>query len=156
MEVAEKMANVDFSDAENVMPTPDKIQLLEEMMQMLRNFYGDDLLGENYPMLTYSYTLGALYASCGEREKAIDCLEQSLAYVKAFESYDEKAKHTSVMQKDRAAMPYRHWSNGKKSGICDLYYELFDKEASKKYESLAGNTRFEELKNRVQEANGKN
>jgi len=156
MEVAEKMANVDFSDAENVMPTEEKIRLLEEMMQMLRIFYGDDLLGENYPMLTYSYTLAALYASGGEREKAIDCLEQSLAYVKAFESYDEKAKHTSVMQKDRAAMPYHHWSNGKKSGVCDLYYELFDKDASKKYASLVGDTRFENLKKSVQEANCKN
>ncbi len=155
MEIVEKMANVDFQDAENVLPSEEKIQLLEDLMQMLPIFYGEDLLGEHYPMLTYSYTLAALYASRGEREKAIDCLEDSLAHVKAFEAYAENAKHTSVMQKGRVALPYHHWSNGKKSGIRDLYYELFNQEASKKYASLVGDTRFEDLKKRVQEANDK-
>ena len=62
-------------------------------------FYGEDLLGEHYPMLTYSYTLAALYASLGEHEKALTYLETSFSHVKAFEAYDETAKHTSIMQK---------------------------------------------------------
>ena len=155
MEIAEKMANVDFQDAENTMPTREKIQLLEALMQMLTTFYGEELLGEHYPMLTYAYTLAALYAACGEREKAIDCLEESLAHVKAFETYDEKARYSSVMQKGRATLPYHHWSNGKKSGIRDLYYELFNQEASKKYESLVDDARFEALKKRIKEENDK-
>ncbi len=155
MEIVEKMANVDFEDTENVMPTEEKIQILEDLMKMLTIFYGDDLLGEHYPMLTYSYTLAALYASLGDHEKALAYLEASYSHVKAFEAYDENAKHTSVMQKDRAALPYHHWSNGKKSGICDLYYELFNKEASQKYASLAGDAGFEDLKKRVQEAHSR-
>ena len=155
MEIVEKMANVDFQDTENIMQPEEKIKLLEDLMQMLTIFYGEDLLGEHYPMLTYSYTLAALYASCGEREKAIDRLEDSLAHVKAFEAYAENAKYTSAMQKGRSALPFHHWSNGKKSGICDLYYELFDQKASQKYASLTGDVRFENLKKRVQEANGK-
>ena len=116
-------------------------------------FYGEDLLGELYPMLTYSYTLAALYASLGEHEKALTYLEASYSHVKAFEAYDEAAKHTSIMQKNRSALPYHHWSNGKKSGIRDLYYELFNEEASQKYAPLAGNARFEDLKQRIKEAN---
>ena len=153
MEIVEKMANVDFQDTENTMPTEEKIQILEDLMQMLTVFYGEDLLGEHYPMLTYSYTLAALYASLGEHEKALTYLETSFSHVKAFEAYDETAKHTSIMQKNRPALPYHHWSNGKKSGIRDLYYELFNEEASQKYAPLAGNARFEDLKQRIKEAN---
>ncbi len=147
-EYAMSIADPNYQNPSCPFSIEQRIQILEQMIAVLKAIYGEDNACDiNYDLYEYYRIIGALYLFGKDTEKALDYFEIAYEYAVEFKcSYKEGDCYTSPLMYGCEARPQSDWDKGKISAIENLY-ERFT--TQQRYDVLKDNSRFIELKEKL-------
>ncbi len=141
------IADPNYTNPNCKLSVEERVQILQQIIEIIKILYGDNLRDKYYSLYEYYRIIGALYLFGKEYDTAIDNFEIAYEYADKFAiSYQDGDKHTSIVFNGFEVQPHSQWKHGKINGFHDLYYRFIHQE---RYKAIENNSRFVALKEKL-------
>jgi len=140
-----KLADPDYKNTASKLSALQRIELLEQILDIQKIIYGNDLLSQNREFYEINRIIGCLWLLEGNEEEALNHFELAFEHAKAFEDYCDGDCYTAVALCGLECNVHDLWD---KTPLQDML-ERFTTQS--RYDQLKNNPRFEKLLRELKE-----
>ncbi len=134
------IADPNYTNPCNTLTVAERVEILEQMKNLLRTVYGPALHAQYFTLYEYTRIIGALWLFSGEIERALDAFEAAYEYAVQFKtSYKPGDCYTSPAMRGMEAQPQSDWQQGADAALHNLYHRFTTQD---RYKVIENHPRF--------------